>query len=194
MVLAALVAMLMGATAAYWLNPRAPVQVIDAGENPAAGRQQDGPRVLGLDYTQVKDGKKEWTLYARTAEFNERTKAVVLDQVMMAFYTDDGGKVTVEGRTGIYNERKKVVRLSGRVKARTHDGIVLLTDWVHYQESDQVLSTRSPVTITGPQFSIKSRGMVVDVANKHVTFLHQVESTFTPSGDGPPAGATVDDS
>lgn len=194
MVLAAFVAMLIGATAAYWLNPRAPVEVIDAGENPAAGEKQKGPRVLGLDYTQVKDGKKEWTLYARTAQLNERIKTVVLDQVMMSFYAEDGGKITVEGRTGTYNERKKIVRLQGRVKARTHDGIVLKTDWVRYQESEQVLSTQSPVTITGPRFKIKSKGMVVVVPKKHVTFLEQVETTFVPSGNGPPAGATVDDS
>lgn len=194
MVLAALLAMLLGATAAYWMNPQAPVEVIDAGESPAAAAKHKGPRVLGLDYTQVKDGKREWTLFARTARMNEKAHAFVLDQVMMAFYADDGGKITVEGKTGTYMEKRKLVSLAGDVKARTHDGIVLLTDRVRYSEDQKILRTNAPVTITGPRFSIKSKGMVVDVTRKHVTFLEQVHTTFIPSGDGPPAGTTVDDS
>lgn len=186
--------MLVGATAAYWLNPRVPVEVIDAKANPTADGKHAGPLLQGLDYTQVKDGKREWTLYAKTARMSEKARAVVLDQVMMSFYAEDGGKVTLQGKTGTYSEKKKVVSIKGRVRARSHDGIELRTQQLRYRESDQVLSTKSRVIITGPQFTIKSKGMVLEVDKKRVTFLERVETTFTPSGNGPPAGATVDDS
>lgn len=190
--LGALAAVVLGTGLAYWLNPPVRLPMLDTeGEAPA---NQDGkPRLHGLTYTQVEGGVRKWTLAATGARFDEDAKTATLTDVRLKFYPSDGGWITLAGKEGTYDQKNKVVTLTGQVKGHSHDGMTLETTVLTYSEETEQVNTEAEVTITGPQFRVRGRGMVVYVAEQKVVFQNQVDSTFIPEGKGPPPGATVED-
>lgn len=190
--LGALAAVIVGTGLAYWLNPpvKLPMLAIQ-GEAPA---NQDGkPRLHGLTYTQVEEGVRKWTLAATGARFDEDAKKITLNDVRLKFYPSGGGWVTLTGAEGTYDQKNKVVTLTGQVKGRSHDGMTMETTVLTYKEQENQVDTDAEVTITGPRFRVRGRGMVVLVAKQSVVFKKQVDSTFIPEGKGPPPGVTMED-
>lgn len=191
-IVAFLAAILAGAGLAALLHDSARLPVLsEGGEAPQPG--DDRPHMQGLTYTHVEKGVKKWTLAAQGARYDEGSGQVFLTHVDVDFFTEKGDKVSIRGDEGTYDQKRQVVTLTGNVRGRTADGKTLVSDQMSYSEKDQVVTTESPVTITGPDFSIKSVGMVVVVPKSYVIFKSQVDSTFIPKGKGPPPGATVED-
>ncbi len=189
--LAALLAVIAGTMAAYWLNPPAKLPVV---EDPSQA-QMDGdgkPRVRGLTYTQVKDGVRKWTLSAKSARYDEDSGMITLFKPQVTFFQENGGVITIRGKEGKYNQKEQIVHLQGEVIARTQDGKYLETDQITYSEIEQVADTNSWVTVGGPGFKVIGKGMLVVVPQNKVTFKSQVDSTFIPQGTGPPPGVTMD--
>jgi LPS export ABC transporter protein LptC len=188
----ALAALIIGTGLAYWFNP--PVKLPMLGVQGEAPANQDGkPRLHGLTYTQVEGGVKKWTLAATGARFDEDAKKVTLTDVRLKFYPSGGGWVTLTGDEGTYDQKNKVVTLTGQVKGRSHDGMTMETTVLTYKEQENKVDTDAEVTITGPQFRVRGRGMVVLVTKQSVVFKNQVDSTFIPQGKGPPPGVTMED-
>ena len=189
----ALAAVILGTGLAYWLNPPVRLPMLNTeGEAPA---NQDGkPRLHGLTYTQVEGGVRKWTLAATGARFDEDAKTATLTDVRLKFYPTGGGWITMSGAEGTYDQKNKVVTLKGNVRGRSHDGMTLETTVLTYSEENEEVDTEAEVTITGPQFRVRGRGMVVHIARQKVVFKKQVDSTFIPEGKGPPPGVTVEDS
>ncbi|MFH1059837.1 MAG: LPS export ABC transporter periplasmic protein LptC [Pseudomonadota bacterium] len=189
---AALLAVVAGTLAAYWLNP--PAGLPPASDDPTlAGLDQDGrPRLKGLTYTQVKDGVRKWTLMAEGARYDEGSGVVALQDVTVRFYPEKGGEVIIRGDEGNYDQKNQLVTLKGNVRGRTHDGNMLVTDWISYSEAEQVADTNAWVTVAGHGYSVTGKGMLVVVPQSRVIFKSQVDSTFIPQGKGPPPGVTAE--
>lgn len=189
---AALLAVVAGTLAAYWLNP--PAGMPPVSDDPTlAGLDADGrPRLKGLTYTQVKDGMRKWTLTAEGARYDDKTGMVSLVDVMVRFYPENGGEVTIRGDEGSYDQKNQLVILKGQVRGLTHDGNTLTTDWMSYSEGEQVADTNAWVTVAGKGYSVTGKGMLVVVPQSKVIFKSQVDSTFIPQGKGPPPGVTAE--
>lgn len=188
--LVALAAVVVGSLLAYWLNPpvRLPALEKQSGEAVSDGR----PRMQGMTYTQVEQGRKKWTLSAEGARYDEAKGVVTLKGVEVIFYPEKGGWITIKGDEGQYYQKKKLIVLRGHVRGRTDDDMTLATDALTYSEPDQVVHSDQVVTVAGPRFSVTGKGMTVVVPDRTVTFHNQVHSTFVPEGKGPPPGATME--
>jgi LPS export ABC transporter protein LptC len=188
----ALAAVVLGTGLAYWLNPPVSLPMLDM-EGQAPANQDGKPRLRGLTYTQVEGGVRKWTLAATGARFDEDAKTATLTDVRLKFYPTNGGWITLAGKEGTYDQKSKVVTLKGEVRGRSHDGMTMETTVLTYNEGNEQVYTDAEVIITGPQFRVRGRGMVVYVSERKVVFKNQVDSTFIPEGKGPPPGATVED-
>jgi LPS export ABC transporter protein LptC len=190
---AALAAVVLGTLAAYWLNPPAKLQVK---EDPnAAIMDEDGrPYVKGLTYTQVRDGLKRWTLTAKGARYDDASGHVTLVKVKVDWFPEKGGLMTIRGDEGEYDQHNQVVILRGNVRGQTHDGVKLKAEYLTYSEREQMVESDSWVTLSGTRFSVTGKGVVGVMPQSTLVFKSQVDSTFLPSGQGPPPGATVGDS
>jgi len=190
--MAALAAVVVGTLLAYWLNPPTRLPLVEdtrGQEVDADGR----PRVRGLTYTQVKDGVRQWTLYAKGARYDEPNNQVTLFDVRLEFYRPKGDTIHLKGDQGEYDQKNQVVTLRGNVVGRTQDGMTLVTEVLHYSENQQVVFTDAVVNMKGPRFDVTGKGMVVVVPQNKMTLKSQVDSTFIPQGKGPPPGVTVDE-
>lgn len=191
LLLAALAAVLLGTLAAYFLHPPAKLAVR---EDPTAALvDKDGrPYVKGLTYTQVRDGIKRWTLTAEGARYDDASGHVTLVKAKIDYFPAKGGLMTIVGDEGEYDQHKQVVILRGNVHGRTHDGVTLKADYLNYSEREQMVETDSWVTLAGDRFKVIGKGAVAMLPQSTLVFKSQVDSTFIPSGKGPPPGATVD--
>lgn len=190
--MAFLAAIVLGAGLAAMLHEPARLPTLDdQGQAPPQG--DDRPHMQGLTYTHVEKGVKKWTLSAHGARYDEGKGQVYLTDVNVDFFPEKGGMISIRGNQGTYDQKHQVVTLTGDVKGRTDDGKTLVTEELTYYEKDERVTSGAWVTIAGPGFSVKSRGMVVEVPRSHVLFKSEVDSTFIPSGSGPPPGATIED-
>jgi len=188
---AALVAVLLGTLAAYWLNP--PVRLPELeGEGAEPGPSDGLPRVRGLTYTHVADGVKKWTLSAERARYDEKAQTAILYQVRVKFFPARGGWVVLTGDEGSYDRRAKRITLRGRVQGSSSDGLSLRAEELTYAEDRQVVESHRPVEVSGPRFRVRGRGMELWIQRQVVVFTGRVESTFVPQGQGPPPGATAE--
>ncbi len=187
-----LVAIIAGVALATIMHKPARLPLIDPNE-PAPVMDQDGkPHMRGITYTHVEEGVRKWTLTASGAKQDPAKEEFELANVKVDFFPKGGGKVTLRGDTGTYIRGERIVVLKGNVVGTTHDGMRLVTDSLTYTDADQVVTTTDPVKITGTDFSLDAVGMKVFVPEDKILFEKNVKSTFIPSGDGPPPGATVD--
>ena len=186
-VVAALAALLLGTVAAYWLNP--PVRVSLKGAGEGEPQQADSrPHLKGLEYTQVKDGVRKWTLSSEMATYDEKSGEVALHNVFLKFFPENGGEVTLRGKTGRYFQKEQVVILTGNVVGQTHDGITLKTDELKYIEKEKKVVSSKRVTVAGARFIVEGIGMTVNIEKNTVSLNKNVNSTFVPVGSGPPPG------
>ncbi len=191
--LAALAAVLAGTLLAYKLNPPAS-QPVPQEDVSAILLDQDGrPYVRGLTYTQVKEGERKWTLAAQGARYDEGRGHITLDKVKVDYFPSRGGIMTIVGDEGEYDQRNQLVALKGNVRGRTHDGMTLKADHLGYSEIEQTVETDTWVTVAGARFRVTGKGMVAVLPASTLVFKSQVDCLFTPSGKGPPPGATVED-
>ncbi|MCB2189333.1 MAG: LPS export ABC transporter periplasmic protein LptC [Deltaproteobacteria bacterium] len=173
------------------LHEPAPVPVGVKGDEPLT--EEDGrPRARGLTYTHVQDGVRKWSLTAEGARFDEASDKLVLQGVQIDFFPKKGGWVTILGDTGQYDQKSRVITLIGHVWGRTNAGLTLVTDKITYSDKEQLVTTKSMVTISGARFSVRGVGMTADLAKNTLTFKRRVYSIFTPAGKGPPPGVTAD--
>jgi LPS export ABC transporter protein LptC len=191
--LAALAAVLVGSFAAYWLNPPVQLPLLNMGGEPILDK--DGrPRVRGLTYTQVTEGVRKWTLSAQGARFDRGSGVITLNRVELTFYPDEGGEIFLQGDQGEYDQKKKLVTLRGNVRGRTHDGMTIKTELLVYSEEKELVTTDKIVVLAGPKFKVRGKGMEVKVPKRTLVLKSEVDSVFTPEGDGPPPGVTAEDS
>lgn len=191
-ILISLVAIIAGVALATILHKPARLPIVDENE-PAPMVDADGkPHMRGITYTHVEEGVRKWTLTASGAKQDPAKEEFELSDVKVDFYPKGGGKVTLRGDTGTYIRGRRIVVLKGHVVGTTHDGMRLVTDMLTYTDSDQTVTTQAPVRITGTDFSLDAVGMKLYVPEDKILFEKNVKSTFIPSGDGPPPGATMD--
>ncbi len=182
-------ALLLGTMTAYWLNPPVRVSLKEAGDGEA--RQADSrPHLKGLEYTQVQDGVKKWTLSSELATYDEKEGEVALKNVFLRFFPKGGGEITLRGKTGRYYQKEKVVFLTGNVIGQTQDGVTLKTEELKYIEKEKKVISSKRVTIAGARFIVEGIGMTVDLDKNKASLNKNVNSTFVPVGSGPPPGVT----
>ena len=190
-ILAILAAIVVGAGLAVLFHQPARLPAI--GSDDKAPLDADGkPRMRGLTYTHVEEGKSKWSLKADGARYQEDTGEVFLKAVRVIFYQEKGGPIAITGDEGVYNQKTQTVTIRGNVDGKTADGNRLVTEYIVYREKDKVAETDAPVTVEGTQYKVKGIGMRVLVDQNKVFLKRNVHSTFIPQGKGPPPGATKD--
>ena len=184
-------ALLLGTVAAYWLNPPVRVSLKEAGEGEV--QQADSrPHLKGLEYTQVENGVKKWTLTSELATYDENAAEVALQKVHLRFFPQEGGEITLKGNSGRYFQKQKVVILTGDVIGQTQDGVTLKTEELKYIENEKKVVSSKKVTVAGARFIVEGIGMTVNINKNKVSLNSHVQTTFVPVGPGAPPGVMKD--
>jgi LPS export ABC transporter protein LptC len=127
--------------------------------------------------TSTKNGIKEWSLDAISAQLIEKDKQAVFDELSMKFYMENDRLVTLSAHKGYLNTETRDMRVHGDVIA--DDGeFRLLTETLNYEHARGVLVTTKPVQVLSSKFCLNADSASYDLTSQTTTFDGKVEGTI----------------
>ena len=127
--------------------------------------------------TSTKNGIKEWSLDARSAQFIEKDRQAVFDDLSVTFYLENDHSVNLSANKGYLNTDTRDIRIDGDVIA--DDGeFKILTDTLNYEHKRRVLIAVKPVQILGSAFRLNADSALYDLNSQQTTFDGSVEGTI----------------
>jgi LPS export ABC transporter protein LptC len=110
----------------------------------------------------IKNGIKEWSLNASSADYFEEDKSVKLKDVFVTFFLKDGDKVVLKADQGILRTDSNDIEVSGNVII-TNKNYKLLTKKIFYDHKRRVIFSKTHVKITGDHFDLEAEAMFHDL-------------------------------
>jgi len=127
--------------------------------------------------TSTKNGIKEWSLDARSAQFIEKDRQAVFDDLSVTFYLENDHSVNLSANKGYLNTDTRDIRIDGDVIA--DDGeFKILTDTLNYEHKRRVLIAVKPVQILGSTFRLNADSALYDLNSQQTTFDGSIEGTI----------------
>ena len=124
--------------------------------------------------TSTKNGIKEWSLDATSAQFIEKDRQAVFDDLSVTFYLENDHSVNLSANKGYLNTDTRDIRIDGDVIA--DDGeFKILTDTLNYEHKRRVLIALKPVQILGSTFRLNADSALYDLNSQQTTFDGSVE-------------------
>jgi LPS export ABC transporter protein LptC len=139
----------------------------------------------GLAYTHLHNGQRRWQIAAADSRYHAQSETFRLRGVELVFYTNDGGEIRLHSDEGWFDPRTRAMTLNGNVVGTTPQGVTLATNSLAYNEDDLLAVSEDEVTLSGPAFKFRGRGMLLDVANNRAVFKKSVSSKIKNMRDLP---------
>lgn len=139
----------------------------------------------GLAYTHLYNGQRRWQIAAADSHYHAQSETFRLRGVELVFYTNDGGEIRLHSDEGWFDPRTRAMTLNGNVVGTTPQGVTLATNSLAYNEDDLLAVSEDEVTLSGPAFKFRGRGMLLDVANNRAVFKKSVSSKIKNMRDLP---------
>ena len=126
----------------------------------------------------TRDGKKEWRLDADSAHYLNSENRVILNDLAMTFFMENQREVLLTARQGILRTDTKDIVVDGSV-VLTSDDSRLTTEKLSYAHENRLISTDSPVNITGNAYKLSAESMLLDLDRDKVEFVGNVKGHFS---------------
>ncbi len=135
-------------------------------------------RIEKVHFVEEKHGRKTWELEAKSMQHYQDQNLMILEDVRLTFFAEDGRTFTLTGKQGKVHQETKDMELEGDVVATSSDGYRFKTHSVSYDNQQKKIQTPDPVELDGDQLSLKGLGMLVDVEARTVKVLHDVKTQW----------------
>jgi LPS export ABC transporter protein LptC len=139
-------------------------------------------RLEKIRFVEDKHGQKTWELEAKSVQKNQDQNILVLEDVKVTYYANEGQTFFLSGKKGKVDQDSKNVDLVGDVVLTSSDGYQLKTHSVSYRHLEKIVSTTDPVEIEGEPLRLTGKGMSVDLEAKTFKILSQVKTQFKGRG------------
>ena len=139
----------------------------------------EGFKLEDVHYSQNNPEKGiRWTLDAREARISKDRQFISFRQFRLKLETKDRPSIEIEGENGEFDKGSGELNLRDNVKGRTENGYRIMTDHVLYQQKEGFLKTDAPVSIIGPSFSLKGRGLYLDIKREYLSLQADVHAVI----------------
>jgi len=151
--------------------------------DPAAEFSLQGPH-----FVETSGDKIVLEVDADKAFYYQGEKKVRLENPKAVFYGRSGEKTLGTARQGFINSETNDIQLSDDVYLTSPDGYLLKTDFLDYKKDEQIISSKSPVELTGDGFKINGTGLKVKMDIEKITVYRDVVAVFENGFKGGPFG------
>lgn len=139
----------------------------------------EGLKLSDIHYAQTDPEKAlTWALDAREMTTSEDENSISFNKFRIKVKPKDRPEIELTGARGSYSRISGEINLWGDLKGISSDGYQIATDHIMIKEKSRQLTTTSPVVITGPFFSVKGRGLLVDLEKKTLKILANVTAVI----------------
>jgi LPS export ABC transporter protein LptC len=127
--------------------------------------------------TATKDGIKEWSLEAASAEYVESSNEALLQDISVTFFTQDARKIFLTADRGTLQTVSSDMEVRGNVVLINQD-FRLETQSLHYAHNQHRIFSQEPVTLTGESIRLVGDSMTHDLKTNQTMLEGHVEGTF----------------
>jgi LPS export ABC transporter protein LptC len=131
-----------------------------------------------INQTATRDGKREWSLEASSARYSQSKKEVVLKDLSITFFLDDGSEVYLTAKKGILNTRTNDIEVAGDVVVIRED-YELTTQQLNYRHDKRIVFSKAPVLIVGDDAEISADSASLNLNTKKLRLRGNVESSIS---------------
>ena len=128
--------------------------------------------------TATREGRKEWSLEAGSADYVENEKKAILKKVFITYYLKDNREVYLESDQGILNTATNDIEFSGHVVVRNED-YRLMTERLNYQHGERLIFCNVPVQITGADAEISADTLKYDLEENKIVLNGNVSTLIS---------------
>jgi LPS export ABC transporter protein LptC len=122
-----------------------------------------------VDHTATKNGIKQWSLKAKTANFYQGSNEARFNTLTLVFYTDNGQPVTLTADNGRLDTETNDISTSGNVVV-VNGPYTLETETLQYNNKERILTAPVPAKITNELSHITADRMTMDL-NTTITVM-----------------------
>lgn len=130
-----------------------------------------------IRHTATRDGVKEWMLEAKSARVMGPEKLVILKDLSVVYYLEDGREAYLTAGEGILNTGSNDIEVSGNV-VLISEPYELQTDKLNYRHQGRTVSTDRPVRLISLTSYLSADSMSFDFNTRTIAFNGSVEGIF----------------
>lgn len=168
---------IVGVWGLLWVNLQDQMKKESQEKIPKLGENID-QKLERIRFMEEKKGKIHWELEASTVHQYQKENMLLLEEVKLVYYSDDGRIFTLSGDRGKVYQDSKDVELMGKVVLTTSDGYRMKTDSLFYDHSKKKVTSSDPVELEGKEIRLVGQGMSISLEEKIFKVLHQVKARW----------------
>ncbi|MFZ0942336.1 MAG: LPS export ABC transporter periplasmic protein LptC [Syntrophobacteraceae bacterium] len=108
-------------------------------------------KLTDMEFTEMQEGKRFWTLCASEAKYFQDQQQTLLQKVHLILYLEKTGEeILMDSREGVLHAGSKDIDLRGDIHVMLPRDYVLTTQTAHYTHSSRMVESGDPVHISGP--------------------------------------------
>jgi len=132
-------------------------------------------------FIEMKGARVVLEVNAGEANYFREGDAAELSKPRMVFRGEKGRRSVVEGDKGIINTVSNDMTMDGHVRGTTWDGYYFESSSVNYVHSENTVTSRGRIKITGRGMMLKGIGMKADMDRGRYYIYREVEAFLDPS-------------
>jgi len=145
------------------------VSIVDNKSNVSIGRAHQ---------TATRDGRKEWSLDAASADYMDKNNQAVFKDLSLTFFLKDNTEVYLTANQGILKTDSNDIEINGNVVV-TNTSYKLRCENLYYAHKKRIIFSKVPVNIIGDSFELVADSMSLNLNTNRTLFEGKVKGTFS---------------
>lgn len=145
------------------------VSIVDNKSNVSIGRAHQ---------TATRDGRKEWSLDAASADYMDKNNQAVFKDLSLTFFLKDNTEVYLTANQGILKTDSNDIEINGNVVV-TNTIYKLRCENLYYAHKKRIIFSKVPVNIIGDSFELVADSMSLNLNTNRTLFEGKVKGTFS---------------
>lgn len=114
-------------------------------------------RLKDMEYTELQEGKRLWTLRAAEAKYFHEEQKTLLSSVHVSFFLESGEEIRLESQEGALYAGTKNMEMWDSVQAVLPRGYQLSTERAFYDFQKKAISSNTLIKLTGPDVQLEGK-------------------------------------
>lgn len=138
---------------------------------------EEGLKLRNIHYIQHNpDEGLKWMLDAREVTFSKDQNHIFFKEFHLRLEPENRSPVDLLGQEGDYIKSLDEIQLRGKIRGVWEDGYRIDTEQLRYQQRMGTLESDDYVLISGPFFSVRGKGLHLDLEERKLKILSEVNT------------------
>jgi LPS export ABC transporter protein LptC len=144
----------------------------------------EGVNLKDIHYRQDDpDEKIKWVLDAKEVRFSEDRQTIRFFEFYLKLEAEGRPGFSLRGKRGVYRKENATIELFGELDGSYGKEYRFLTEHLSINEKEGTVNNEEAVTIFGPFFTVKGKGISADISESRVKILSNVVTTINQEGE-----------